>query len=165
MALVRRRAAIIARIFASVAPLLSARCEAAWMTGPSAVGSEKGTPISTMSTPAASSAGISSCRRLQVRVARRQVGDERLPPLFFQRRESLFDPSHYPFSLPPLGDGLRILVSPAGEVDDHDPVPGHGRRRLDRVGDGMGALQRGDDPLAPAPAQRQVSIALLPNSR
>ena len=119
------------------------------MTGPSAVGSEKGTPTSMMSTPAASSAGISSRRRLQVGVARRQVGDERLPSLFFQRRESLFDPSHYSFpsllsamvsaSLSPRPERLMITIrslAMAGAV-------------FDRMGDGMGALQGGDDPLLP----------------
>ena len=90
------------------------------MTGPSAVGSEKGTPISTMSTPAASRAGISSRGRFQVGIARRQVGDERLSALFFQCRESLFDPSHYPFpsllsamvsaSLSPRPERLTITI-------------------------------------------------------
>src|SRR5919202_754253 len=41
-----------ARTWCSVAPAASARVPAAWMTGPSARGSEKGTPSSTRSAPA-----------------------------------------------------------------------------------------------------------------
>ena len=41
-------------------PLASARSEAFWITGPSAIGSEKGTPSSMMSAPASAMASITS---------------------------------------------------------------------------------------------------------
>src|SRR5687767_7599855 len=40
----------------SVIPAASAACELAWITGPSAIGSENGTPTSTRSAPASSMA-------------------------------------------------------------------------------------------------------------
>ena len=49
--------------------------------------------------------------------------------------------------LPALGNGLRILVTPAGEVDDYNLLLAQSRRCFNRMGDGMGALQRGNDPL------------------
>ena len=50
----RRSRAAMARIFFRFAPDASARWPAAWMTGPSAVGSENGTPSSRRSRPLAS---------------------------------------------------------------------------------------------------------------
>ena len=50
----------ISRIASSVVPFRSARIEARWMVGPSAVGSEKGTPISMISAPACWTATRSS---------------------------------------------------------------------------------------------------------
>jgi hypothetical protein len=41
-------------------PFASARSEAFWITGPSAIGSEKGTPSSITSAPAAAIASITS---------------------------------------------------------------------------------------------------------
>ncbi len=46
MSLLCRIPAAIAMTSSIVVPRSSARCEAAWMTGPSAIGSEKGTPSS-----------------------------------------------------------------------------------------------------------------------
>ena len=43
-------------VFTMVWPAFSARSPAAWMAGPSAIGSENGMPSSTMSAPAAGSA-------------------------------------------------------------------------------------------------------------
>ena len=42
----------MASVFASVMPALSARSPAAWIDGPSAIGSENGMPISIRSAPA-----------------------------------------------------------------------------------------------------------------
>src|SRR5216110_2253492 len=47
----------------NVTPFASARCELAWITGPSAIGSENGTPTSMTSAPASSSACSSSNER------------------------------------------------------------------------------------------------------
>ncbi len=46
----------MASVFLSVWPALSARRPAAWIAGPSAIGSVKGTPSSMTSAPAAGSA-------------------------------------------------------------------------------------------------------------
>ena len=46
----------MASVLASVCPAFSARRPAAWMAGPSAIGSENGMPSSIMSAPAAGSA-------------------------------------------------------------------------------------------------------------
>src|SRR5829696_1722769 len=45
---------MISRTWSKRTPCSSARCELAWITGPSASGSENGTPTSTTSAPAAS---------------------------------------------------------------------------------------------------------------
>ena len=46
----------MASVFTIVCPAWSARWPAAWIAGPSAIGSEKGMPTSMMSAPAAGSA-------------------------------------------------------------------------------------------------------------
>ena len=100
------------------------------MTGPSAVGSEKGTPISRISTPALARAGISALV-FEVGIARRQIGHECLPPFFFSSLN--FFPMRFMVSTSHIfGNDSRILVSPSGEVDDDDLV----------------ALQRGRDFMA-----------------
>jgi hypothetical protein len=52
-----RSRAIRSSSFGKLVPEASARWEAAWMTGPSAMGSENGTPSSMMSAPALAMAG------------------------------------------------------------------------------------------------------------
>ena len=53
---VARNAATIASTSARPTPCASARSEARWITGPSAIGSENGTPSSITSAPALTSA-------------------------------------------------------------------------------------------------------------
>src|SRR5215831_3053049 len=55
-----RKARTIASVFFSVCPALSARCEDAWMAGPSAIGSVNGMPSSITSAPAFGSALMSA---------------------------------------------------------------------------------------------------------
>lgn len=43
-----------------------------------------------------------------------------------------------------LANGEDVLVAATGQVDDDDLVLGHGRRALDRLGDGVGAERRDD---------------------
>ena len=52
----RRNSAAMASVFFSVCPPFSARRPAAWIAGPSAIGSENGMPSSMMSAPAFGSA-------------------------------------------------------------------------------------------------------------
>src|SRR6266404_869616 len=54
-----RKAAVMVSTSSRPTPLASARSDARWMTGPSAIGSENGTPSSITSAPAAVSARIS----------------------------------------------------------------------------------------------------------
>ena len=67
----------MASVFTMVWPALSARSPAAWIAGPSAIGSENGMPISMMSAPAAGSAFRIASEVVVVRVAGRDEGDER----------------------------------------------------------------------------------------
>ena len=55
-----RTARAMAKISRMVVPRCSARCAAAWMTGPSAMGSENGTPSSMQSAPASARARMMS---------------------------------------------------------------------------------------------------------
>ncbi len=55
----RRISAAIPSTFLRLVPARSARSDARWITGPSAIGSENGTPNSTRSTPPRSSAATS----------------------------------------------------------------------------------------------------------
>jgi len=48
-----RKALTMASVLAMVCPDFRARCDDAWMAGPSAMGSENGMPSSMMSAPAA----------------------------------------------------------------------------------------------------------------
>src|SRR5262245_56514415 len=55
-----RKARTIASVFFSVCPALSARCDDAWIAGPSAIGSVNGMPSSITSAPAFGSALMSA---------------------------------------------------------------------------------------------------------
>ena len=61
-------------------PRASARSLAFWITGPSAIGSENGTPSSITSAPAATIACMMRGRAVGVRIAGGDVGDQRLAP-------------------------------------------------------------------------------------
>ena len=50
----------ISSTFFKVVPAARATCPACWITGPSAIGSEKGTPSSTISAPASIRRSISA---------------------------------------------------------------------------------------------------------
>ena len=68
-------------------PRASARSLAFWITGPSAIGSLNGTPSSMMSAPAAAIARMIGDRAVGVRIAGRDVGDQRLAACVAQRGE------------------------------------------------------------------------------
>src|SRR5690606_21447657 len=126
-----------------------ARSAARWMTDPSARGSEYGTPSSIRSAPLAS-----SLRMMSTVVSRSgspivMNGMSAVPPSARMRRNSS-SMAFIALALQVRHDRFHVLVAPAGQVDDDDPVPPHGGRHLDRLGDGVGAFQRGDDPFRAA---------------
>ena len=45
------------------------------------------------------------------------------------------------------GDGRAVLVAPAGNVDNDDLIPAHGRGQLSGVGHGMGGFDGGNNAL------------------
>ena len=75
-------------------PRASARSAAFWITGPSAIGSENGTPSSITSAPPSASAMHDVDRGVGVRVAGGDVGDQRLAALRLQRVEGGGDAAH-----------------------------------------------------------------------
>jgi len=76
-----------------VVPARNARSPARWITGPSAIGSENGTPSSIKSAPPRSSASISAaCGRRGI--AASEIRDEPLTILFVQCLEESANASH-----------------------------------------------------------------------
>ena len=61
---------------AGVTPAVSARSAAAWITGPSAIGSEKGMPSSSMSAPPSTSCVEDRGAGLEIRIAEHDEGAE-----------------------------------------------------------------------------------------
>src|SRR5690606_7663883 len=122
----------------------SARSEARWMVGPSAIGSENGTPSSTMSAPPSTSAFISG--RVSSGAGKPAVtkGISALRPSAWRRWKTVWildmsrshcGPHQRPASgsdsgseleAGTLGDGVHVLVATPGEVDQQDLVLGQG---------------------------------------
>ena len=91
-------------------PRASARSPAFWITGPSAIGSENGTPSSITSAPAVDHRVHQLGRGVGIRVAGGDVGDQRLAALRRCRRcEGGGDAAHArpPFTLWPRIDGRQ----------------------------------------------------------
>ncbi len=168
-----------------VAPGSSARCEAAWMTGPSMTGSEKGMPTSMASAPAAAAARTASAQPGQ---PAGDVGHEQLaaggPPLPQRLLELAalvrcggdhWSPSMsiiWATSLSPRPDRLTSTVGPAsaGAAPHH---PGDGVGRLEGRDDALGARQQLErvehlgvgDRLVAGPADRREVGVLGPDAR
>ena len=133
-------------------PARSARSDARWITGPSAIGSENGTPSSIRSAPPRSSAATSAGVRLRVRIAGGEVGNQRRTALLPQTLEQLRDARHYDVEfLDVLAVDVDVFVAAAGEIDDKDLVLRRGRapdgfgdrvRRFERRNDSFGARQQ-----------------------
>src|SRR4029077_10868894 len=129
-----------------VVPALRARSEPAWMTGPSAIGSENGTPSSIRSAPprssAATSAGVragvgspavkyatSAARRFWRRALKRdwiRVGCIEFGKIF--------------------AVDVGVLVTAPGDIDD-EQFPMGGGRALQNLGHGMRGFKRRNDAL------------------
>src|SRR3954454_24786849 len=150
-------------------PALSARRPAAWIDGPSAIGSVKGMPISIISAPAFGSAlMISSEVAGSGSPPIRNVMNAERPCLFNSAKRASMREVMVRRSLcqgrGEEGGGLRkslllppqyvshlrnVLVAAAGEIDYHQVISRPFRRQLHHLGNGMRRLQRGNDALQP----------------
>src|SRR5258708_8398247 len=156
----RRNSATIASPLPRPTPCFNARSEERWITGPSAIGSEKGTPSSITSAPALTTACITatvspgegspavtngiSAERFAARsfskvAVIRLIGGVSRPG--GSRRER--DPRG-------LADGVHVLVAAAREVHEEDAVLGDRRGELHRIGERVARLERRYDPLEAA---------------
>src|SRR6185437_6726491 len=163
-----RNSATIASTSRSDTPLRSARSDERWITGPSAIGSENGTPSSITSAPALTSAcrigtvceGAGSPAVTKgMRALRRFAPSDRPGP---SPRPSPEGEGEINFSKAlamrliserdagGLGDGVHVLVAAAGEVHEEDPVARHRGRDLHRIRDRVARFQRRDDALQAA---------------
>src|ERR1700676_4235140 len=133
----------ISRTLCRVVPALRARSAPAWITGPSAIGSEKGTPNSMRSTPPRSSAvticgvrsgdgspavmyAIKAARFWDLRAANR--GSIRVGIKFWQI----------------FAVDVGVFVAASGKIDDIDLPLGRGGA-LDDFRDGVRGFERRDD--------------------
>src|SRR6266508_4590484 len=101
------------------APDLSARCDAAWMVGPSMTGSENGMPISMASAPDAATAATTSSQPSSPPVT---YGTSSLRPASrSDRRRASSGPGSLTSGWPPqdLGHLGDVLVTAPGKVDEH----------------------------------------------
>src|SRR4030042_2758356 len=117
------------------------------MVGPSARGSEKGTPNSRISAP-----------RTAISRARARVVARSGSPAVIKRIRA-FSPlalsclntrsMRLTGHLHSFGHCVHVLVTPAGEVDDNDVIGGVLGRQPLKIGDGMGGLQGGENAFGP----------------
>src|SRR5262245_10742424 len=117
-----RKARTIASVFLSVCPALSARCDDAWIAGPSAIGSVNGMPSSITSAPACGRAlRIASEVSLSGSPAVRNVTSAARPWSFkVAKRVSMRVVMTGRAGLAKsLGRSLAALLAPGGEPDVH----------------------------------------------
>src|SRR5512135_323354 len=118
---------------ARLVPWARARSEARWMVGPSAMGSENGTPSSITSAPASTRVCIRATVCLGAGSPAVMKGIRALLPCCLRREKvaSNRDMQRFlEFDADQVGHGGHILVTTAGEVDQQHLVPGQGRRQL-----------------------------------
>ena len=129
-----RRSSTMSKILSVVTPPVRARKFAAWITGPSAVGSENGMPSSIRSAPFFSIALTISF--VVSRSGSPQVinGINALPPA----KASLILLMDI---LPSVaGDGCTVFIASSGNIDDHDLIFAHGRSQFFRISYRMGTF-------------------------
>src|SRR5690606_37947849 len=161
-----------------------ARSELRWITGPSAIGSENGTPSSMQSAPAATSACITGTvassegspavmkgiRALRPSARRRakaesmrliagapgsaRAGARGTGKTCRRRPASEFDA----FA---RGDGVHVLVPTTGQVAQHQLVLRQLARQLDRLGHRMAGFQRRQDAFGPGQAMEGFQCLLV----
>src|SRR3954447_13108949 len=119
----------------SVAPARSACDPAAWMTGPSARGSEYGTPSSSRSAPLSMYASPMA----------REASSEGKPPIRYGMSAAALPwPAKASAMRSAPGKDLGEVLVPAARQADEIEVAG---RLLEDPGDRVGGLERRDDPL------------------
>src|SRR5262245_42538660 len=116
-------------------PAASARSVARWITGPSASGSENGTPTSRTSAPARSSA-------FRISADRARSGSPAVTYVTSPGRFSARSRSNVLASRDMFLHGVHVLVAAAGEIDQNQPVRSELTCEFGRVRDGVCRLQR-----------------------
>src|SRR5215471_6040681 len=158
----RRNVATIASTSFMPTLCASARSEARWITGPSAIGSEKGTPSSIKSAPASTSA----CSRGTVTVGEGSpavtYGISAVPPevrrlakqasMRFMRQKRRLRPARRialraAEEMKPgaIGDRRHVLVAATGEIHEQDSVAWQRRRETSRVRERVARFERRND--------------------
>src|SRR5690606_35867885 len=151
-----RKARTTASTSASFTPCASARSLARWIVGPSAIGSENGTPSSMMSAPAATHWRRTSSVTARVGNPTVMEGISALRPAARSRskvatmRGFIGTTSELDAGTP--GHGVHVLVSPARKIDQDELVGRHPGSDAGGPGDRVGGLQRRDDALDAAAA-------------
>src|SRR5438093_2194521 len=146
-----RKLEVIASTSRNPTPCFNARSDDRWITGPSAIGSENGTPSSITSAPPSTSAcmmptvppgsgspavtnGMSAARRAARSFS--NVTEMRLKVLEGDAGG--------------LAHGVHVLVAAPREVHQQDAVARHAGRELHRIGEGVARFERRDDAFEPA---------------
>src|SRR5262245_19050341 len=118
---------------ASEVPCFNARSLERWMVGPSAIGSEKGTPSSMMSAPPETSASMMGtvAAGLGSPAVTKGISAFLFCAWSLLNACAMRDMSElHPGA---FGDGVHVLVAAAGEVDQQHLVLAQGRGDLHRV--------------------------------
>src|SRR3954468_20041419 len=128
----------------------NARSEDRWITGPSAMGSENGTPSSITSAPPRTRACMTGtvCAGAGSPAVTKGMSALRFDAASFAKVSAMRptlerDPGS-------LGDRVHVLVAASRKIDEEDAVPGHRRRELHGVRDGVARFERRDDALGAA---------------
>src|ERR1700752_2653729 len=129
---------------ASVAPAASARSVARWITGPSASGSENGTPTSRTSAPEPASVRKMSAVAAMlgspaVTYVTRPVRLSALSRANTCSMRDMIAPLEHAF------DRLHVLVAAARQVHEQDGISLERRRHLAGVSDAVSRFERRDD--------------------
>src|SRR5690349_21362068 len=142
----------MASVFFMVWPAFSARCEEAWIAGPSAMGSEKGMPSSMMSAPAPGRP-LSTAREVSwsgspaVMNATRPARPSRFSSANFLSIRVVTSIRPSGFGAQIAGNGIEVLVAAARDVHHHQVILRLQRRYVEQPRDRVGRLERRDDAL------------------
>src|ERR1700681_818956 len=149
---VRRNSATIPRTSRNPTLCFNARSEERWITGPSAMGSENGTPSSITSAPFFTSACITAtvCRGLGSPAVTKAMSAERRAARIFSKVAGRRLKRFLESDSRGLAHRVHVLVTAPREVHQQDLVAAHRGRELHGVGDRMARLERGNDALEAA---------------
>src|SRR5579884_2268726 len=143
-----------------VVPARRARSAPRWITGPSAIGSENGTPSSIRSQPPRSSAATSSGVRSGVGSPAVMYAIRPARPRSLRRSKSRLIRVWLIEILHVLAINIGVLVAAAGEVH-HDNLSLCSGRAAEGFGDGRRRFQRGNDALGARQRARGVQRILI----